>query len=373
MSNILIIYEVKDNTTDNNISSLTTVLSQMNTDSRVVKSSNVSVNDINWCDVCIANRPNSPYSVSVVRAVKSVGGYVVVSLDDDIIHLPSEHPSYWKSKYTLLCLEIGDALLSPNPLLLNDYCEKYHLRPVLSTAFVRTEDIKPIHSLRNKIRIVYPAGKDHLALFDKYIQPFFKDFVKEFSDKVEFTFIGIEPSVKESESVHLVKGMPYKDYLNYMNTQDFDVGIAPLDEDSFCARKYFAKYIEYCKYGILGIYSDVKPYTFAVNDGYNGLLVSGGAEQWKEVLLRIINNPETISELVRNSRNDIRKRYSLNNAILKLRQGCPELEIHQGRNKFIKRYRLNFISIIHYNSKDFITRFIFHLKYDGLNYFIKNI
>lgn len=71
--------------------------------------------------------------------------------------------------------------------------------------------------------------------------------------EVDITIIGVEPKLDESEyknSIHLIKGMSYEEYSSYMKNHDFDIGLAPLGRSSFAARKYFAKYIEYAKYGI---------------------------------------------------------------------------------------------------------------------------
>ena len=369
MSNVLITIEVKDNTTDNNLQGLTMVLSHIGIPYIVRKTSCVTKDDIEWCDVCIANRPNSIYSQKIIGAAKESGRFVVVALDDDIINLPQNHPSYWKRKYVCKCLELADALMSPNPLILEDYCEKCHLRPVQTISFVQSEEIKAPHHLGDKIRVVYPAGRDHIELFNQYIKPFFDDFIRENLDRIEFTFIGLEPQLEESESVHLVKGMSYKDYQDYMNCHDFDIGLAPLHDTPFCARKYFAKYIEYSKYGIMGIYSDVRPYTFAVTNGYNGLLINGGQEHWLEALKRVISNPTIIAESVTYSQQDLRDKYSLGIAVQKTLDGCPELLNFHCKNN--TNYRPSGFSVFIYLARDVITRVIYHLRHDGLRYIIK--
>ena len=372
MSNILIIFEVKDNTTDNNITSLKGVLAEMNTQVRVVMSSCVNSADLDWSDVILANRPNSIYSFEIIKSAKKAERFVVLSLDDDIINLPTNHPNYWKRKYTIRCLELGDVLMSTSPLILNDYCEKYHLRPLLVNSYVKDEDIKKIHKVSDRIRIVYPAGKDHIGLFNKYLRPFFDEFLKTHSDNVDVTFIGIEPQMEKSDSVHFVKGMPYKEYLEFMKMNDFDIGLAPLDDDPFCARKYFAKYIEYAKYGILGLYSNVKPYTYAVRDGENGILVNGAAEQWKESLLNIIKAPDRICGMVSNSQKDLRERFSMSNAVNILYKHCPELESFQkGYN--IPSLKISPFTILCYRIKDFYVRFVFHLKNEGLSFVLQKI
>ena len=370
MSNILITFEVRDNTTDNNIQGLITVLSKMEVPYRVCKASRVTKSDIEWCDVYIANRPNSIYSQRISHAAKQSGRFVIVALDDDIAHFPKSHPNHWKNKYVFKCLAIADSLMSPNILILDDFCGQYNLRRVLTISFIQDGELKKEHPIGEKIRIVYPAGKDHIELFDRYIQPFFNNFVKKYSDKVDVTFVGIEPKVQASNAVHFVEGMPYNNYLAFMETHDFDIGLAPLDDNPFCARKYFAKYIEYSKYGILGLYSNVKPYTFAVKDGYNGVLVDGTAEQWEKTLEEIFNAPEKINLLLRNAQNDLTDKYSLENAVNRLKEGVPEIINYHSDLSRVKFNNIDLQRIV-YSIRDFANKACYHLRHDGLSYVLR--
>ncbi len=367
MSNVLVIYEVKDNTTDNNITSLKRVLANMSSNVKVRKSSSVTTEEINWCDVCIANRPNSPYSVSVIKTVKRAGGFVIVSLDDDIMHLPDSHPNSWKKNYTIQSMELGDALLSPNPLILEDNCAKYHLRSVLTRSFVEEHNIMPLHDIHKRIRIVYPAGKDHIGLFNKYIMPFFHRLIENYKDRIDFTFVGIEPDVERSEMVHFMKGMPYEEYLAYMRDNAFDIGIAPLEDNSFCARKYFPKYLEYSRFGIAGIYSNVAPYTFAIEDQRNGLLVGAEPKCWENALAHLIENPQDVNRIVKNAQSDLREHFTLENAVDLLREGCQELENYH-HNGEVARFEFSLWPTICYMVKDFYVKARYHLRHEGIKY-----
>lgn len=364
MSKILVAFEVKNNTTDNNISSLMTVLSEMNTEVQVVRSSKIKASHIIWCDVLILNRPNSVYSLEVIKKAKQAGKYCILSLDDDIINLPNAHPDYWKRKYTLKCFALGDALMSPNPLILNDYCEKNGLKRVNTNSFVEQKDIKPLHSIGSKIRFVYAAGKDHASLFNKFILPFFDNIVSEFRKRVDFTFIGVEPKVSESEDVHFVKAMPYKDYLEYMARNEFDVGLAPLENNSFCARKYFAKYFEYGRYGILGLYSNVKPYTYAVKNGYNGLLVDDNVEAWKDAIFNVIEQPDKIIHMAIKAQDDLMEKYSLDTIVNNMRNQCPELEFFKGQEEDVD-FEVSLLSKGLYELKSNYKKAVYHGKKDG--------
>ena len=368
MSNILIIFEVKDNTTDNNLLALTTVLSRMALTYRSIKTSCVESADLYWCDVIIAIRPSSIYSSEIIRAAKEACRFVIISLDDDILNLPFNNPNYWKRKYAINCLELGDVLMSTSQLMLDDYCEKYHLRPLHVNAFVEAETIKGLHHIGNKIRIVYPAGKDHIGLFNKYILPFFDNLISTYSDRIDITFIGVEPNITPSNSVHFVKGMSYEDYLSFMSSHDYDIGIAPLEDNPFCARKYFAKYIEYSRFGILGIYSAVKPYTYVVKDGYNGFLVQGGEDKWEETLIKVIENSLKYAEIVSNSQKDLINRFSLEAAINNLKDYCLELENYKGNDSCFPKLTYGSMKCLSYEIRNIYYKII-----NRINYRISNL
>ena len=184
------------------------------------------------------------------------------------------------------------------------------------------------------------------------------------------TFIGVEPIVNKSDVVHFVKGMPYQDYLDYMNSHAFDIGLAPLEDNPFCARKYFAKYIEYSRFGILGLYSDVRPYTYAVKDGYNGILVKDDPIFWRRKLEELIDNRQKISNLIDNAQEELRKRFSLRQAVQTFQEGCPEMGRFQCDTEV--RYTKTGMTVLLYLLYDFLTKARYHLKHDGLKYFLKH-
>ena len=366
MGNILIVFEVKDNTTDNNLKGITTILSEQNGSYRVLLASKVKQDDIVWSDVLIANRPNSVYTQRIVKAAKQAGRFVICSLDDDIINLPLTHPHYWRRRFTLSCLEMADVLMSTSQLIIDDYCSNYHLRPLLVDSFVKNDEIKCPHKINGKIRIVYPAGKDHIELYNRYISPFIQRLLDKYQEVVDLTFIGICPDINQTSNVHLVEKMSYEEYLKYMYNHDFDIGLAPLDESAFSARKYFAKYIEYSRFSIMGIYSNVKPYTYVVKNNVNGVLVDGEANEWEVALYNLINNSEKIMEIVNNAQDNLRQRFSLSNAVRVMQEGCPELETYHSSGAV--NYKPKSISTFVYSCHDIYTKSLYHLRHDGIKY-----
>lgn len=380
MSKVLITYERVNNTTDVNLASFRLLFSHMSVQYKEKKASIVSYSDLLWCDVCLAIRPNSIYSQRIAEAAKKSGIFYVVSFDDDLLNLPFGHPEEWKKKYALACLKCAKAIISPNPLILDDY-HNYSpdAKTILINAIVKDCEIKAPHIIGNKLRIVYPAGRDHLELFNEYIKPILYDILAKYHKEVDITIIGVEPKLDESEyknSIHLIKGMSYEEYSSYMKNHDFDIGLAPLCRSSFAARKYFAKYIEYAKYGIMGLYTDTMPYTLAVKDGINGILVADSALDWKNSLIRAIQNKDLINRIIISSQQDLKNKYSIDSEVTNLKCLCAEYETYlKSEDKIF--YRKPLWTAVIYNCKDFCERLKYHYKYEGVkcvsNYIVRHL
>ena len=370
MSKVLITYERVNNTTDVNLASFRLLFSHMSVQYKEKKASNVSYSDLLWCDVCLAIRPNSIYSQRIAEAAKKSGIFYVVSFDDDLLNLPFGHPEEWKKKYALACLKCAKAIISPNPLILDDY-NNYSPKAkviLMNNSIVEDCEVKTPHNIGNRLRIVYPAGRDHLELVNKYIKPILDDVLAEYHKDIDITFIGVKPNFDASEykdSIHLVKGMSYKNYLSYMKNHDFDIGLAPLCISPFAARKYFVKYIEYAKHGIMGLYSDTMPYTLAVKDGINGILVADSALDWKNSLIRAIQNKDLINRIIINSQQDLRNKYSIDSEVTNLKCLCAEFETYlKSEDKIF--YKKPVWTAIIYKYNDFFERMKCHYKSEGI-------
>lgn len=375
MSRILITYEKKDNTVDVNLNSFSKLFLEMGLDYRIAKSSKVKDNDLRWCDVCFSIRPNSLYSQEIAEAADKNGIFYLASFDDDLLNLPKKRPDYWKRKYSISCLKRARAIISSSPLILEDYSSYcYNAKLLLLNAFVEESDIRSIHNIENPIRIVYPAGKDHLPQFNQFIKPIISDLFNQFSGRIDMTFIGIEPDIndfKYKDSVHFVKQMSYEKYKQYMQTHDFDIGIAPLSKTSFNERKYFVKYIEYSKYGILGLYSDTYPYKYVVENNENGILVPDSPDAWKNAIVRVMNDHSIITDIVKKSQTHLREHFTIQSEVFKILSICPEISSYSKSVIHKKKYNKPIISTLLYNFSDFVRKVIYHLRWDGVKYIVE--
>ena len=82
-----------------------------------------------------------------------------------------------------------------------------------------------------------------------------------------------------------------------MSRQDFDIGLAPMVPTEFSRYKHYNKFVEYASYGIVGVFSDVEPYTFAIRNGENGLLCENTADAWYEAIAGLIEDRDRLEKL----------------------------------------------------------------------------
>ena len=376
MLNILVTYEVKDNTTDVNVVSLTDMFNYMGVSYKFMKTSMVRRGDIEWGDILLAIRPNSLYSYRIAKAAKRAGRYYILLIDDDIISMDKLHPDSWKRKYTVKCLGVGDTILTPNPFMQKDYSNRFNVKSIMVDAHVNEQDIKPMHSVGEKIKLVYPAGRDHAVVFNKYLTPVIKKLLTQYKDKIDITFVGVKPDVGEYDNVHYINNMSFADYLKYMQSEVFDIGLAPLEDTSFCQKKYFIKYIEYTKNGILGLYSNVYPYKYAVNNNENGILVNNAIVEWEKAITGVMDNVSEIGRMVSAAQSDLRRKYSIEAVTKTFISLCPEITSFIAPSTFVRYYSFT-PSVVFYNMRNLLTKIVFRLipnrfKYSSISKKKKN-
>ena len=145
---------------------------------------------------------------------------------------------------------------------------------------------KRIGSSGSVTSIVYATGNDHQFLFEKFIRPLLAPLSEKYRERISFTFMGISPQLNETEysfPIRYVKWLPTEQYRGFMKEQCFDIGLAPLENDSFSKCKYFNKFVEYSMSGTVGIYSNTEPYTDVIQDGVNGFLADNTKESCRFV------------------------------------------------------------------------------------------
>ena len=308
---ILIELERSNNTTENFRFGFGRFLKKIGCEHKFAYIKEIKEEDLNWCEVYIAVRPNTPMSLSIAQVIKASGRPYIVFFDDDLLYRADSLK--WRNESSRECLEISDCVFGVNPALCEDYGKfsKWHFS--INTAVEENELSNPV-PISSQVQIVYAAGKDHATVFERIVKPAIKSLIDEYGERIHLTFIGVEPRVNDigsNESFSFVPLMPFDEYIEYMKMHHFDIGLAPLEDERFSNMKYFNKYIEYSKSAITGIYSNVKPYTYAVCEGENGYLVNNDEDSWYKRLMFCVENLTEVRRIGKEAQKDLKANYSL--------------------------------------------------------------
>ena len=234
-----------------------------------------------------------------------------------------------------MCLGVknADIVLSSSPYI----CEKYQKytkrkRSTVQDSVVSVKDLQRIPKQyigeRYPIKLVYAAGVNRVDAFDQYIRPSIRKLDERYGDRISLTFVGVKPNLSQTGlrmKINHQKGMLLEEYRNYMRNQKFDIGLAPLPEDSFSKCKYYNKYIEYTLIGATGIYSNCEPYTFVVSDGINGFLANNTFESWFDTICRAIEDINLRKSCIAEAQKHLREEFNAVAIKDKMLSDIPEL------------------------------------------------
>lgn len=302
-----------------------------------------SSEDMVWLDVIVLIRPNNSMSSTIASKAKKLKKTVVFYMDDDLLNLPQNMPKMpWRQNALRKIMAKSDVFLSSSHYL----CEKYTdytfgKRAVQLDTVVTKEELDsiPEKSDNMKVRIVYAAGANHEGLFMKYINPILPKLSEKYGDKISVSFVGVHPEINCEElafEINYYSSMPLIEYREFMKTMNFDIGLSPLHTDSFTKCKYINKYIEYTLVGTVGVYSRTEPYTYAIQDGINGLLAENNPDSWFDTLSMLIEDKVLREKCYRAAIEDLENNFDVNSIRSKLFSEIPELLFpHKGTEEKI--------------------------------------
>lgn len=287
---------------------------------------------IDESDVLILIRPSDPLSLAIAKKAGEAGALVIFYTDDDLINLPGSVPfSRSRRKHMRKIVESSELVLAAN----RHICEKYskmmpkprYACTITSVDYLDLECIEAKLEEDNKdcVRMVYAAGNGHEPVFCKYIRPVLAKIFEKYRDRLSLDFVGVHPEVDVNGKIQYIAGMSLDEYRAFMSKQHYDIGLAPLEATEFGKGKHYNKYLEYTSAGVVGVYSDCEPFTYAVKDRYNGILSSNDTESWFEAISFAIDHPELRKECLRNARDQIRTEFTAEAFEAKLYRDVPEL------------------------------------------------
>src|SRR5208337_828990 len=168
---------------------------------------------------------------------------------------------------------------------------------------------RPVRSPGDPVKLIYATSRLDDSL-GRIFLPALRRLADEEGPRVEMHFWGPRPPAELHSARHHAVVHDYDRYLQRFSAVGFDVGLAPLADDTFHRSKTNTKFREYGGCGIAGVYSDVEVYSDCVRHGETGLLVGNDAEAWYLALRRLIDDADLRKRIQQQAREEIQEHYS---------------------------------------------------------------
>lgn len=270
---------------------------------------------LSWANVIVFIRSAREPDYYAARAASAAGKKLVYVLDDDLLNVPEHIASsaFYNSpetqRYMRGIMGFCDCFASPSLTLLEKYGGQFR-----ETARIEEPAIPHEFTAQKseKIRICFAGSLDRTKDIETLLDSVLNRILDEYGDKVSVTFFGARPAIVDRRHLNYMKYRDsYTDYIAAMGEQNFDIGLSPMLPTEFSECKHYNKYIEYAAHGIVGIYSNVIPYSRAVNNMENGILCENTEEAWYQALKILIDDADLRNRLKENCIREAETIFSL--------------------------------------------------------------
>ena len=284
-------------------------------DYKFVEAGMVTSEVLSWSDIIIFIRSESRFEKYISNVCKKANKHLIYVLDDDLLNLPD----YLSSSSYYLRKDIQnnikdimnncDTFLTSSPVMLEKYGKQFNHAYQIHEPSLNAIDHKDDNDI---IRIGFAGSIDRAQDINEILQDALEKIIDKYKDSIEIEFMGARPDIVDKYNLEYIPYTnSYEEYTNVIQKRNWDIGLAPMPESQFHACKYFNKYVEYASFGIAGIYSDVKPYTFGVKDKYNGLLTDNNSDDWYKAISRLVDDTNLRKNIQNNCIKEAKTIYSL--------------------------------------------------------------
>lgn len=276
-------------------------------------------------DIIIAQRDgiDMDISKSLVELSKIHGTKIIYEIDDDLINIDETHPNFEefaiKQETIKYLISNADTVTVPTNNLKVKLSEFNENIVVIKNSMNKClNEENNTNKDDNIIKIGYMGTLTHKKDFE-LIRPAIESIKKETSQNIVFEIIGItHEELTQIKRINIPKEYERYPYFIKWIKQiiDWDIALAPLENNNINHSKSEIKYLEYSSLGIAGIYSDVGAYSEAIDNEINGILIKHNTtEEWKSAILSLIERKDLREKIVKNAKEDIEKNYSIDSMV----------------------------------------------------------
>lgn len=293
---------------------------------RAVPERKLSARDCRWADCVVLTRADTPFELWLARTLRRMGRKLAYVLDDDLEHVPEGLGSsaYYRDpavvrlgKAVRACC---DVLVTHSPLIEQDYGAGFARTARIEQPAMSAQSTPPscVQDARSTVRIGFSGSEDRAADVQAVLAAPLRELKARYGNRVEIEFFGARPPLVDELGLSHIPYTPSAElYYQTMAGRQWDIGLAPLENTRFYQCKYYNKFVEYCTYGIAGLYADQQPYRGVVRDGVDGVLCAQG--EWLPTLCRLVEDVPLRVRLAQNARQRARD-FSLDKVSLRFWQ-----------------------------------------------------
>lgn len=280
------------------------------------------MNKLQEFDILVVQRDvcwNVPYT-SLKPLLDKTRIKLVFEFDDAMTSLPTSNPHYehYMSRRHLFedYIRNADLVTVSTPYLKEIYSANNSKIQVLPN-YIDTKIWPSWHMKHNvasiPLKILFSGTPTHVADFNIVLKAIVR-ILEEFQDGVELYLWGNKiPALFGHPRVHYVEEYvcEYGEYARILQNLNADIGLIPLEINTFNMAKSAIKWLEYSACGIASICSDIDAYNRIVSNGNTGLLVSNDESNWYEAIKSLVLNNELRIRIAENAQQDVATNYTI--------------------------------------------------------------
>lgn len=270
------------------------------------------------CDIVILVRSDSVIAKELAKELNKLSKFLIYVLDDDILNIPIGLVSsdYYRSrrvkKRIKSIMSYCSLFLTTSPNLLEAYGPLFKRSELIEEPCLNVDTIDYTDSNDSIVKIGFAGSIDREGDIEIVLSNVIRELLKKYKEKLVIEFIGARPNIVDECSLNHYPYLDnYKEYQKLINNQKWDIGLAPMLDTPFHNCKHYNKFIEYSSSSIIGVYSNVQPYTRVVVQKKNGVLCENNTESWVTGISWLIDNVTNRKEISGHISQIVRKQFAI--------------------------------------------------------------
>ena len=259
----------------------------------------------------------SPETQPVLDMIFASGKSVLYDLDDLLLDVPASNP--YAEVARRAAPNILDVISRADTVTvsteeLRSAILPYHSRVSILPNVLDESQWPPVAGTPDRASSVVigfsgtPTHQADLALVEKALERI----ARKYGKRVSFIFMGCATDrLLRLPGASVMNFVEYKAYLRALQEAKIDIALAPLADTRFNRCKSNIKWLEYSAAGIVGVYSDLPPYSNCITSGETGLLTGATTANWFDAIDDLVAHPGKRRRIAAAARQKVLTEYTL--------------------------------------------------------------